>query len=164
MNNIFQIQQEYLTLISQIEENEGNLTTEIEQSLLSNEAEFNNKAENYVKMIRHWDGEIDTIKKEIERLTNLKKRKESSIESLKNNLSEALKSRGIDKLNIGTSKLSFRPSEAVIILDENEIPSQFVHSVTTETIDKKGLKKYLETNGDIEDVAYIDKRQNLQIK
>jgi hypothetical protein len=163
MSNIFQIQQEYLYLITEIEENEGMLTPEIEESLLSNEADFNNKVENYVKIIHHWEGEVDTIKKEIERLTKLKKTKEASIESLENNLSAALKQRGIGKLNVGTNTLSFRKSESVVVLNPEAVPSEFIKEVTTETIDKNALKAWLK-QGNTTDSAFIEVKQNLQIK
>lgn len=163
MSNIFQIQQRYLHLITEIEENEGMLTPEIEESLLSNETDFNSKAENYVKIIHHWEGEVDTIKSEIERLTKLKRSKETSIESLKNNLSYALQSRGIGKLTLGTNNLSFRSSESVVVTDPEGVPSEFITTKTTETIDKMALKKWLK-QGNTSDAAYIEENQNLQIK
>lgn len=163
MTNIFQIQQEYLYLLTEIEENEGILSPEIEESLLSNEAQFNTKAENYVKIVRHWEGEVDTIKKEIERLTTLKKRKETSIESLENNLAAALQSRGVDKLSVGTNTLSFRKSEAVIIDNPDLIPDNFISKKTVETIEKALIKAWIKKGNTVEG-AYIEERQNLQIK
>lgn len=163
MSNIFQIQQDYFNLMAEIEEEGGILLPEVEEALLANEDEFNNKVENCVRMIKHWEGEVDTIKKEIDRLTRLKKAKETSIESIEDNVANALLSREIDKLTVGTNKLSFRKSETLEVTDPEGVPEEFVKSVTTETIDKTGLKKWIK-DGNTTDSAYIKENKNLQIK
>lgn len=162
-DNIFNIQHNYLVLLAEIEEEGGVLTPELEQEIESNERDFNNKVENYVKMIRHWEGEVNTIKNEIERLNDLKNRKEKSIETLEDNLSEALQLRNIDKLTVGTNKLSFRKSETLEVTDPEGVPEEFIKSVTTESIDKTALKKWIK-DGNTTDSAYIKENKNLQIK
>lgn len=163
MSNIFQLNQQFLEVMADIEENEGVLTPEFEEALLSNIGDFNEKVENCVKMIRHWEGEIDTIDAEIERLSKMKKAKNTSIESLKNNIHYSLTTRGIEKLSAGTNTLSFRKSEAVIVTNPEGVPDQFIETKEVQSIDKTALKAWLKS-GNETDSAHIEVRQNLQIK
>ena len=51
MSNIYNIQQNLLSIFEQIEENEGELTPELELALQINQANFKNKVRDYTKVI-----------------------------------------------------------------------------------------------------------------
>jgi|WetSurMetagenome_2_1015567.scaffolds.fasta_scaffold104931_1 hypothetical protein len=163
MSNIFQIQQDYFEILSQLEDNEGIFSPELEEALRSNEEDFNYKVENCVKMIHHWEGELMGIEAEIERLTKLKKRKDNAIDALKNNISYSLQSRNIGKLTVGTHNLSFRTSKALIVGNPDNVPDEFITTKEVETIDKNALKAWIDKGNEVEG-TYIETRQNLQIK
>lgn len=163
MSNIFNIQQEYFDILNQIEENDGEITDEISNLLESNEGDYKEKLDNYLKMIHYWEGLLGNINAEIERIGKLKKSKEKAIETLKENISVSLQSRSIEKLDLGTHILSFRKSDAVIVTDPTMVPKHFLVKKVTESIDKTELKKWLK-EGNSTEGAYVEERQNLQIK
>ena len=76
---LYDIKQEYLELINQVEEMEGELTPEIEQQLIINQNELQNKAIAYHSVILSKDSFNMQIDNEIKRLQTLKKRNNSLI-------------------------------------------------------------------------------------
>ena len=83
MSNIYNIQQNLLSIFEQIEENEGELTPELELALQINQANFKNKVRDYTKVIQQFETDIKAIKEEKDRLNSLQKSKENTINSLK---------------------------------------------------------------------------------
>ena len=69
--NIFDIEQEYLDLMSDIDNAEGEITTELAERLKINEEDREQKITNYCGLIKSIDGNTATIKAEIERLKKL---------------------------------------------------------------------------------------------
>ena len=124
-NSIYQIGADYFHLMQEIEDNEGEFTDEMMERLEKNEGDFNTKATNYVKMVRYWESEVDTVDKEIKRLTALKKSKAGGIDRLKSNLHQSMIGRGLDKADLGLFKLSFRKSSSVVIEDATLIPRTY---------------------------------------
>lgn len=162
-NNIFQISQEYLELMNEIEMNDGDMSDEIAERFEQNSEDFNDKAVNYVKIMRQWEGETETISNEIKRLQALKKSRDNNVARLKNNLEESMMVRGLDKLDLGLFKLSFRKSSAVIIDDEAQVADKFKTIVENISIDKKALKNAIDSGEEIYG-AHIEERLNLQIR
>ena len=70
--NIFEIEQDLLSIFDEIEENEGELTPELEEKLAITQENFKNKVESYINLIKIKDGEINTISEEINRLETKK--------------------------------------------------------------------------------------------
>ena len=91
MSNIFQLSDEYRQLMMEIEDNEGDLTPDLEQRLKINEENFANKMDAYANIIALKSGDIQVIKDEVTRLGALQKTKEKNIEKLKNIMIEAIK-------------------------------------------------------------------------
>ena len=58
MSNIYNIQQNLLSIFEQIEENEGELTPELELALQINQANFKNKVRDYTKVIQQFETDI----------------------------------------------------------------------------------------------------------
>ena len=118
--NIFDIQSEYMELMAFLEENEGELTPELEELLQFNKEAFENKTKNYISIIRKMESDVKIANEEIQRIQSFINKKESSISMLKNNLLGALKLYGnkdatkdIYRYEVGTYKISTRSSESV---------------------------------------------------
>ena len=81
--NIFQISEEYLKLMNDLEESEGVLTEELEERLRvnSNNIYEKLKAYRYIKLMLESD--VNMISDEINRLSNIKKSKTLAIERIK---------------------------------------------------------------------------------
>lgn len=124
MANIYNIQQELLEIFNQIEENEGELTPELEEALAIKEDEFKSKVEAYTGVIKQLELDLSGIKAEQLRLTALKVSKEKTIDRLKSIIIEAVNrfgdtsKTGSKFLDYGTGKVSLRKSESVELDDD----------------------------------------------
>ena len=159
--NLFNIQQQYLSLAEQI--SEGELTPELEQALQINETELKEKAVNYGFVIRGYEYNNTCIDNEIKRLQELKKRNTNVVNRLENSISEAMKLYGIEKVESPTLKLSFRKSESTEIVNEAQIDDKFMTIKTTVTPNKTAIKEAIK-NGEVVEGAVLVTNFNLQIK
>lgn len=131
MSNIYQIEQDLLSIFDAIEENEGELTPEIEEQLNIKQDEFKNKVEAYTAIIKQLDLDIMGIKAEKCRLNDLQKSKEKTIDKLKQIIIKAVQlfgdssKAGTKFVDFGTGKVSIRHSD-VVEIDEDGT-KQFVN-------------------------------------
>ncbi|HFC3446427.1 TPA: siphovirus Gp157 family protein, partial [Neisseria gonorrhoeae] len=86
-------------------------------------------------------------------------------QSLKDYLARNMQAAGITEIKAddGTFKASFRKSEAVVILDEAQIPAEFMREAVKTEPDKIAIKKAIESGRQVAG-AKIEERKNLQIK
>ena len=159
--NLYQIEQQYINLASQLEQ--GEVTQEMEMQLLINENDLKNKAVNYCFVIKQQEVDIDCIDVEIQRLTNIKKAKINAAERLKQAVSSAMQLYCMDKIETPLIKLSFRTSQSVEIINENQLLPEFLNTKQVTTVNKIAIKKALDEGRDIEGAVIVVK-QNLQFK
>lgn len=100
---------------------------------------------------------------EIKRLLELKQVHEKKISSADKQIDYLLKLFKIDKMKTEINELSYRKSEAVVLVDETLIPTEFKKEKVSVSIDKTEIKKALKEGKEIP-WAVIETRQNLQIK
>lgn len=161
--NIFNIQNEYKLLVSELIENGGELTPELELSLQINKDQLQSKSENYAYIIKQIDAECDIIDNEIKRLQQAKKVRENTVERLKSTLTIAMNTFEVTEIKTPLIKINFRKSESVIVYDVNSLPQMFKTIKVTETPDKAKIKEVIK-NGDTVVGAELVISQNLQIK
>ena len=131
MQTLWQLTQEELSFISLMEENGGELTDEIAEELAIRRDNFKDKAEAYAKFILKLESEADQAAAEIKRIQALKKAKENTVARLRESLLAALMvfteedAKGIRRYETPLAKLSTRKSQAVEVLDETILPSEF---------------------------------------
>lgn len=131
MSNLYNIQQSLLTIFNEIEDNEGDITPEIEEQLIITQEAFKDKVKSYCEVIKMLQYDVANIKEEKARLDSLKKSKEATIERLKRIVIEAIDKFGDTTKNggkyvdYGTGKVSVRNTETVE-LDEDNI-NKFVN-------------------------------------
>ena len=160
-NTLYDIKQEYLELIQEVEEMEGELTPETEYKLNINQSELQNKAVAYHSYILSKDSFNMQIDSEIKRLQALKKKNNNVIENLKSRLIGAIQTFG--EFTVGTNTFGLRKSERVEIEDVNLLPKEYKTIKVTEQADKISIKKALKEGKQIEN-AYIVEQYNLKIK
>ena len=160
-NTLYDIKQEHLELIQEVEEMEGELTPEMEYKLKINQNELQNKAISYHSYILSKDSFNMQIDSEIKRLQALKKRNNNVIENLKSRLIGAIQTFG--EFTVGTNTFGLRKSERVEIEDVNLLSKEYKTIKVTEQADKIAIKKALKEGKQIEN-AYIVEQYNLKIK
>ena len=161
--NIYQIQNEYLLLINQIIENGGEVTPQQELNLQITRDQLQDKGTNYAFVIKKLDAECDIIDAEIKRLSELKKVRQNACERLKANISHAMQTFEVDKIESPLIKLSFRKSQSVNVADVNSLPNKYKTIKVTEQADKMKIKQAL-LNGEVIEGCEIVNNNNLQIK
>lgn len=99
-------------------------------------------------VIRKKESEIDFIKSEEQRLKKRKQSIENSIARLKNYIKDVMITNELQNIKGAISTLYLRPSEVIDIIDENQIPPQYVEEKITKTPQKKLIKEAIK-NGEI---------------
>lgn len=131
MASIFNIQQDLYSIFNSIEENEGELTPELEEALTIKREEFSTKIQGYVAFIKQLELDNKGIKEEIARLKDLQKSKERTIDNLKKIMAMAINAfgdtnkSGTKFLDYGTGKVSIRKSDTIEVDEEGT--KQFVN-------------------------------------
>jgi len=161
--SIYNIQNDHLMLMCQIEDLEGEITPEIEEQLALTEKEFEEKAVSYGYVIRQYDFEINQINDEIARLSAIALRKAKIKDDIKGRIHEAMLRFNIEKIEKNNLKLSFRKSKQLIIDEGAVIPSNYITIKEVESVDKKALKEAIE-EGSVFKGIYVFENKNLQIK
>lgn len=122
--NIFQIQQELLSIYEELEENGGELTPELDEALAITQESFKDKVKSYTEIIKLLDNDITAIKEEQKRLQELSKRKTKVITKLKEIIVNAIeqfgdtKKTGAKYLDYGIGQVSIKNTEAVELCDD----------------------------------------------
>ena len=184
MANIYQISQELLSIFDELEENGGELTPELEESLNITREEFKDKIKSYSNVVKMLENDIVDIKAEKARLNDLQKSKEKTIERLKKIMIDAVElfgdttKSGGKYLDYGTGKVSVRNTQIVEV--EEDIPNRFVNRVLAclrwysqnnqlDTITSDAVLEYCnsksheeEVNGD--EITTLSKEDIAQIK
>lgn len=131
MASIFNIQQDLYAIFDSIEENEGEITPELEEALTIKREEFSTKIQGYVAYIKQLELDNKGIKEEIARLKDLQKSKEKTIDNLKKIMAMAINAfgdtnkSGTKFLDYGTGKVSIRKSDSIEVDEKGT--KQFVN-------------------------------------
>ena len=130
------------------------------------------KMENIACYVKNLTSDIEALKTEEDNLKKRRKSKENQIEYLKRYLSNFMQLNDIPKFETPKCKVSFRKSVSTEVIDQNKIPKGLIKIKTEETIDKLGLKQFLQNNtkdmSKEEQVkkygAYLSENKNIGIK
>ncbi|WP_342987374.1 siphovirus Gp157 family protein [Streptococcus parasanguinis] len=122
--------------------------------------DYENKVENYVKVIKNLDADMEVRKNEIERLRKLNDADNSKKERMKEAVKESMELTGHDRVDTPLFKVSFRKSEAVEV-DDLLLPEAY--KVATYKPDKKRLKEDLKNGLEILGAELVE-RKNLSIR
>lgn len=161
--NIYNIKSEYQLIISNIINNDGEITPEEETALQINRADLETKGINYAYVIKQLDADCEAIDLEVKRLNALKKVRSNAVERLKANISSAMLLFEVEEIKTPLIKLNFRNSESVEITNEEVLADKFLVTKTTVSPDKKAIKDAIK-NGEVVEGAVISYNKNLQIK
>lgn len=124
------------------------------------QTDYEEKVENYVKVMKNLEADIEARKNEIKRLTELNKGDEKKKDRLKETLSTSMALTGYDRVDTKLFKVSFRKSQAVEV-DEMLLPESY--KVATYKPDKKRLKEDLKNGLEILGAELVE-RKNLSIR
>ena len=159
--NLYELTQNFETVLNML------YTDTDEQAVFDTleciECEIEEKADNYAKMIKNIEGDINNIKTEIERLTNKKQSLETKIKWLKTNLENAMLKTG--KTKFKTALFSFniqKNAPSLLIETEDNIPKKY-YIEQEPKLDRKTLLSALKEGEQISGVS-IQQTESLRIR
>ena len=154
------LKENYLKVLELIEAGEENL----EDTLESINDTIEVKAENYAKIIRNLEGNVNMLKAEVERLNSRKKSIEGNIDRLKENLKMAMILTGKEKIKTGLFNITVANNPVALnVFDESKIPENFFTYETIKKMDKSAIKDLLKA-GQVIEGAELTQGRGLRIK
>ncbi|MCK3656410.1 hypothetical protein A4G19_13835 [Pasteurellaceae bacterium Macca] len=121
---------------------------------------FNDKAVNIIKLVKHSEGDIEILDGEIKRLQTLKKVRQNNIERVKNYLKQNMSATGILKIESPLFKITYNErKEAAVELDEEIFLANNVdEDLVTVTVkpNKTEIKNALKRGADILGAKLVD--------
>lgn len=164
--NLYEIGQNYTYLLSLMQDEEIDQQM-ILDTLESIEGEFEDKADNYARIIKTLEREAEGIKQEEARLVARRKNRENNITLLKNNLEKVMKSTG--KTKFKTLLFNFNIAQngglAPLKLDIpiEQVPEEFFKERTEKDLNSKHIRECLD-KGLIDFAHYEERGESLRIK
>lgn len=154
---LYELTEIYLNL-KDMDIEEGDLNSALENI----DDEIETKADNIAKVLRDFDGDIEALKSEEERLAKKRKAIENRQKQLKDYLQNAMLV--LDKRKFKTDLFSFniqRNAPSLKILDESKIPEDYYK--IERKLNKNDLKEAVK-NGLFEDAAELVQTESLRIR
>jgi len=161
--NLYQIEQQYLSLSQKLIDNGGECTPEDEAELALTTENLEVKGRQYGYVCLSLESEIETIDAEIKRLTAMKKSRINAVDRLKSTLSQAMQLFGISELKTPTLKINFRKSKSIEIVSETQLDRKYITVKQVETISKAAIKADIEAGIEVSGAIQVESL-NLQIK
>ena len=109
-------------------------------------SDYEEKVENYIKVIKNNEADIEARKNEIKRLTELNRADERKNERMKEVLKESMALTGHDRVDTKLFKVAFRKSQSVEV-EDLLLPESY--KVATWKPDKKRIKEDLKNGLEI---------------
>lgn len=135
-------------------------------TLESIDVAIDDKAENYGKMIRMFEGENETIDQEVRRLYNRKKSNNNKIKRMKFALQESMEQTGKSKIDTGLFKFGIQNNPPHVrggVMPE-DVPEIFVSEKTEKVIDKKRLLSEWKLSNGQKYSDLVEQNQSLRIR
>jgi hypothetical protein len=157
--SIFVIDKELQEIFAELEDNGGELTSELEEKLQLNGQEVTNKVKSYVSYIQQLNSNLNAIKLEQDRLDKLSKSKQKTITSISNLVLYAIDRFGnVDKkgkkfFDWGTGKVTTRKSVSVEV-DTKKIEG--VTNIVKTTFDNAIYTGSIKQHSSIDEGAILD--------
>lgn len=167
--SIYKLSQDYknisLLLEAIVGNNEPNEVEEEAREILNIVKEqLIDKADNVAKYIKNEELEIQGIKEEEKRLTELRQTREKTLNRFKDYVLQSLIELDFVKVKTSIGNISIRKSKAIKVdIDTSELPREFIRTKTTIDADKKALKEAIENGESINGVSLVE-RESLNIR
>ena len=158
---LYEIQAGFRAWAAKVAEQDGELTEEDMQEINALEAAADDKIEAYAVIIKESLADAETYEKEIERLTEIKKRKKALADRLATRLDEFMHEQGRNKFESVKARVTYRKSVMLEVADDALLPEKFMR-VKREP-DKAQIKEYLKSGGELDGCRLIE-HENINIK
>lgn len=129
--------------------------------------ELEAKADGYARVIRNMEAQASAFKEEEKRIAEKRKRLESGVDRLKQNLFESMKATGKTKFKTDLFSFAIQKNGGKIpvivdVKDTSELPDDLVK--ITEAPDLDAIRQYIEETGDLTYAHFGERGESLRIK
>lgn len=125
--------------------------------------ELQHKSSNILKYIANLDAEAQSIKIEIDRLSEAKKSRERKLESLKSYLISTMQQLEKTKIETNLGTFGIRKSTKLEVYDMSRIPEEYLKIKKVVSVDKREITNHIKAGEEIEGASLIP-NYSLQIK
>ena len=161
--SLYQISKDLLDIMSEIENNEGELTPELETALTITQDQFTTKSIDYGHAILNLESMAAAAKTEKNRLAKLQKYYDNTAKAINNAIVKAMDKTGKTELKTPTLRLSLRHTTSTEVDDITALPKEFKTTKIEEVADKTAIKKAIQSGQDVPG-AHLITNVSLQIK
>ena len=159
---LYEMNTEYIELLCLSEDPEVDPQL-IADTMEAIEGDYNEKIENYGKVIRQLEHDAAALDYEAKRLKNRKDSIEASIKRMKAAIKESMELRGESKVDTQLFKFSIRKNPASVVIDDDAVvPVEYLIPQDPK-VDKTELKKALNA-GKVFDGIRLEQGTSLSIK
>ena len=162
---MYELTDAYITLLSQLEDAETEAEQQqILQAILDVETDIAIKAENYARIKKNAEAEVDSLDKEIKRLQAKKDAAKNLVQRVTDYLLFAMNIAGATeiKTSIGKWKIQKNPPK-VNILDEAKVPARFLIEQAPK-IDRTAILQEFRQTSEIFDGIEIVRTEGVRFK
>ena len=157
---LYELTGQYLELLDMAQDADSEAFADTLEAI---DGEIEEKADNYAKVIRTIEGDVQSVKTEIERLTVKKQTMENNVRRIKESLQTSMIATGKTKFKTQLFSFGIQKNPASVQLKEGvEVPVQF-YKQPEPVLDKTALKNYLKENG-AQDYAELVQTESLRIR
>jgi hypothetical protein len=165
MANLYELSAEYAGFLDAYAnaQNEEE-AAEILQSLVDIHGELTEKAENYVRVIKNVQSDVDGYKAEAKRLTAKAKAGENLIDRLKNAMLDAMKLTDTPTIQTSIGKWRLQPNPyKCVVTDWTKLPMEF-REPQPDKVDSKGIIAHYKATGEVFDGCEVTREMGVRFQ
>ena len=153
MSSLYELTGKYLQIQAVLESGDE----EYPIDMLTVGEELDQKLENYGRIIKNFEADINGYDSEIKRLTELKKSRQKAIDRLKDNVLDSMRKTNRSKVSTNLFNFSIAKKGGLqpLILDGDVPPEYCVAKLEP---DKAKIREAIEQDGEVLDFAHIEER------
>lgn len=162
---LYELTNDYINLLALAEDPDTDPEV-LADTLEGLEGQLEDKADNYAKVIRQIESDVNGLKAEIERLQARKTAAQNNIDRMKANLEQMMIA--TDKTKFKTELFSFgiQKNPAKVVMDEQyieNVPEEYLKYKEPE-IDRKKIAEDLKAGKDLNGIAHLEQSESLRIR
>ncbi len=162
--SLYELTNAFLDVTNSLDDPDASLEDAVAQ-LAAIAGTIRDKGEAIACVTQDLERRAEVCKLEAKRLSERAKRAEAHVEWLKSYVLEQMKLMRIDHLDTSRFSLAIRQNPPKVeVLEEMLVPREFVKTVITSSVDKRGLLDHYRTTGEIPPGVDITKGERLDIR
>lgn len=165
MKNIYQIDSQIYDLLtlpeSEIVDEDGVVTRDVWKELEELQGERTDKLINSMRIAQEMDETAKALDEEIARLTVRQKYFEARAKKIREHVAISMSNANEKRVENSTARITLTRSKEVKIIDETELPLQFLRTKTTVKADKKAIGEKLKAGEEVPGARLVE---NLNVR